>query len=38
LGGRDVTADSIEKMAQKSLKSMREGKLEKTTEWFDLKE
>ena len=38
LGGRDVTADSIERMAQKSLKSMREGKLEKTTEWFDLKE
>lgn len=38
LGGRDVTADSIEKMAQKSLKSIREGKLEKTTEWFDLKE
>jgi 2-oxoisovalerate ferredoxin oxidoreductase alpha subunit len=38
LGGRDVTADSIERMAQKSLKSMRQGKLEKTTEWFDLKE
>jgi len=38
LGGRDVPADSIERMAQKSLKSMREGKLEKTTEWFDLKE
>lgn len=38
LGGRDVTADSIERMAHKSLKSMREGKLEKTTEWFDLKE
>ena len=38
LGGRDVTADSIERMAQKSLKSIREGKLEKTTEWFDLKE
>ena len=38
LGGRDVTADSIERMAQKSLKSMREGRLEKTTEWFDLKE
>lgn len=38
LGGRDVTADSIERMAQKSLKSMHEGKLEKTTEWFDLKE
>jgi 2-oxoisovalerate ferredoxin oxidoreductase alpha subunit len=38
LGGRDVTAESIAKMATKSLKSMREGKIEKRTEWFDLKE
>jgi 2-oxoisovalerate ferredoxin oxidoreductase alpha subunit len=38
LGGRDVTAESIAKMATKSLKSMREGRIEKRTEWFDLKE
>lgn len=38
LGGRDVTAESIAKMATKSLKSLREGKIEKRTEWFDLKE
>jgi 2-oxoisovalerate ferredoxin oxidoreductase alpha subunit len=38
LGGRDVTAGSIAKMATKSLKSMREGRIEKRTEWFDLKE
>jgi 2-oxoisovalerate ferredoxin oxidoreductase alpha subunit len=38
LGGRDVTADTIARMAQKSLKGMRAGKIEKTTEWVDLKE
>lgn len=38
LGGRDVTAESIAKMATKSLKSMSEGRIEKRTEWFDLKE
>lgn len=38
LGGRDVTAESIAKMATKSLKAMREGRIEKRTEWFDLKE
>jgi 2-oxoisovalerate ferredoxin oxidoreductase alpha subunit len=38
LGGRDVTADTIERMAQKSLKWMRAGNIEKKTEWVDLKE
>jgi 2-oxoisovalerate ferredoxin oxidoreductase alpha subunit len=38
LGGRDVTAETIERMAQKSLKWMRSGKIEKETEWVDLKE
>lgn len=38
LGGRDVTAETIEKMARKSLKWMNVGKIEKATEWVDLKE
>jgi len=38
LGGRDVTATTIEQIAQKSLKWMRNGKIEKGTEWVDLKE
>jgi 2-oxoisovalerate ferredoxin oxidoreductase alpha subunit len=38
LGGRDVTADTIERMAQKSLKWMRAGNVEKKTEWVDLKD
>jgi pyruvate ferredoxin oxidoreductase alpha subunit len=38
LGGRDVTAGTIEQMAHKSLKWMRAGKIEKGTEWVDLKE
>jgi pyruvate ferredoxin oxidoreductase alpha subunit len=38
LGGRDVTADTIVRMAQKSLKGMRAGKIEKKTEWVDLKD
>jgi len=38
LGGRDVTADTIVRMAQKSLKGMRTGRIEKRTEWVDLKE
>ena len=38
LGGRDVTADTIMRMAQKSLKGMHAGKIEKRTEWVDLKE
>lgn len=38
LGGRDVTADTIEHMAQKSLKWMHAGKVERETEWVDLKE
>jgi pyruvate ferredoxin oxidoreductase alpha subunit len=38
LGGRDVTAGTIEQLAHKSLKWMRAGKIEKRTEWVDLKE
>jgi len=38
LGGRDVTSETIERMAKKSLKTMREGRLENGTEWVDLKE
>ncbi len=38
LGGRDVTTGTIEGMAQKSLKWMRSGKVERKTEWVDLKE
>ena len=38
LGGRDVTSGTIEKIAKKSLKSMEDGKVEKETEWVDLRE
>jgi len=38
LGGRDVTAQTIEKIAEKSLKWLRMGKVEKETEWVDLRE
>jgi len=38
LGGRDVTAETIEKMAKKSLKSMGTGKIEREIEWVDLRE
>jgi 2-oxoisovalerate ferredoxin oxidoreductase alpha subunit len=38
LGGRDVTSETIEKIARKSLKWMRGGKVEKGTEWVDLRE
>jgi len=38
LGGRDVTSETIEKIAKKSLKWMRVGKVEKETEWVDLRE
>jgi len=38
LGGRDVTSETIEKVARKSLKWMHAGKVEKETEWVDLKE
>jgi 2-oxoisovalerate ferredoxin oxidoreductase alpha subunit len=37
LGGRDVTFKTIEKIAKKSLKDMHDGKLEKETEWVDLR-
>jgi pyruvate ferredoxin oxidoreductase alpha subunit len=38
LGGRDVTAETIEKVAKKSLKMLNLGKVEKETEWVDLRE
>jgi 2-oxoisovalerate ferredoxin oxidoreductase alpha subunit len=38
LGGRDVTSETIERMAKKSMKWMHAGKVEKGTEWVDLKE
>jgi len=38
LGGRDVTSGTIEKIAKKSLEWMRTGKVEKETEWVDLRE
>jgi 2-oxoisovalerate ferredoxin oxidoreductase alpha subunit len=38
LGGRDVTSETVEKIAKKSLKCMKEGKVERETEWVDLKE
>jgi 2-oxoisovalerate ferredoxin oxidoreductase alpha subunit len=38
LGGRDVTAGTIEKVAKKSLKMLDAGKVEKETEWVDLRE
>ena len=38
LGGRDVTSETIEKVAKKSLKWMKDGKVEKETVWVDLRE
>ena len=38
LGGRDVTFQTIEKIAKKSLKWMRAGRVEKETMWIDLRE
>jgi pyruvate/2-oxoacid:ferredoxin oxidoreductase alpha subunit len=38
LGGRDVTSETVEKIAKKSLQWMRDGKVEKETEWVDLRE
>jgi 2-oxoisovalerate ferredoxin oxidoreductase alpha subunit len=38
LGGRDVTSETIETMARKSLKMMNSGRIEKETEWVDLRE
>ena len=38
LGGRDVTFETIEKIAKKSLKWMRAGRVERETEWIDLRE
>ncbi|MEM2148220.1 MAG: pyruvate ferredoxin oxidoreductase, partial [Candidatus Bathyarchaeia archaeon] len=38
LGGRDVTYKTIEEIARKSLKWMKMGKVEKETEWVDLRE
>jgi pyruvate ferredoxin oxidoreductase alpha subunit len=38
LGGRDVTFGTIKKIAKKSLKQMQAGKVEKETEWVDLRD
>ena len=38
LGGRDVTYGTIEKIAKKSLKEMSYGRVEKETEWIDLRD
>jgi pyruvate/2-oxoacid:ferredoxin oxidoreductase alpha subunit len=38
LGGRDVTSETIEKVAVKSLKWMKRGKSGKETLWVDLRE
>lgn len=38
LGGRDVTSETIEKIAKKSLKWMHSGKVERETTWVDLRE
>jgi len=38
LGGRDVTSETIERMARKSMRWMRAGKVDKETEWVDLRE
>ena len=37
LGGRDVTYETIEKIAKNSLKHMRDGKVKEETEWVDLR-
>ncbi|PMB74176.1 pyruvate ferredoxin oxidoreductase, partial [Candidatus Bathyarchaeota archaeon] len=38
LGGRDVPFKTIEGIAQKSLKWLERGRVEKETEWVDLRE
>jgi pyruvate ferredoxin oxidoreductase alpha subunit len=38
LGGRDVTSETIEKLARKGFKWMSAGKVEKEIEWVDLRE
>jgi len=38
IGGRDVTSGTIEKIAKKSLKWMRVGKVEREIKWVDLRE
>jgi 2-oxoisovalerate ferredoxin oxidoreductase alpha subunit len=38
LGGRDVTSETIEKIVKKSQKCMHIGRVEKETEWIDLRE
>jgi 2-oxoisovalerate ferredoxin oxidoreductase alpha subunit len=38
LGGRDVTSETIVKIAKKSLKMMRSGTAQKETEWVGLRE
>jgi 2-oxoisovalerate ferredoxin oxidoreductase alpha subunit len=38
LGGRDVASETIEKIVKKSQKCMHIGRVEKETEWVDLRE
>jgi len=38
LGGRDVTSETIERMAKKAMKSISVGSVKKETEWVDLRE
>lgn len=38
LGGRDVTSGTIETIARKSLRILQSGRVEKETEWIDLRE
>jgi len=38
LGGRDVTSNTIEKIAKKSLTWMRSGEVKRKHEWIDLRE
>jgi 2-oxoisovalerate ferredoxin oxidoreductase alpha subunit len=38
LGGRDVTSETIERMARRAMKSLSAGSVKKETEWVDLRE
>jgi len=38
LGGRDVTSETLERIAKKAMKSISDGSVKKETEWVDLRE
>lgn len=38
LGGRDITSGTIETIAKRSLRMLKSGRVEKETEWVDLRE